>query len=137
MTFPPFLTATFDTPITLTSVNGGPVTCAYTVRLSNSGPAPVTIHEFISTIAPDFGAESIRFTDKETDHPSLPHALNEGEVAIFRTTQRLEKPETLEESDYSGDCFVFVRLAPDGERYWYRKHMYFLCVDGGKPDPLT
>ena len=130
MTFPPFLTATFDTPITLTSIDRGPVICAYTVRLCNSGSAPVTIHEFISTIAPDFGNEIIRFADKETDWPPLPHTLNQREVATFRTTQRLVEPAALDELDYSGDCFVFVRLTPDGERYWYRKHMYFLCVDG-------
>lgn len=131
MQFPSFLTATFDTPITLTSVDGGPVTCTDTVRIANSGPTPVAIHEFISLVSPDFGGdEGTHWVDPQREHPPLPHTLKEGDVAVFRTTNRLAKPAGLDELDYSGDCFVFVRLTPDGERYVYRKHMYFVCVEG-------
>lgn len=130
MKLPPSLVAEIDTPITLTSIDGGPITCAYTVRISNTGSTPVTIHEYISIVAPEFGEEIIRFADRETEHPPLPHTLQEGDVAVFRTTRRLDQPAALDELDYSGDCFVFIRLAPDEERCEYRKHMYFLCVEG-------
>jgi hypothetical protein len=83
----------------------------------------------IPNIDPLFGVEITHWEQRQTDHPPLPHTLHEGDVAVFRTTQRLAKPAVLDELDYSGDCSVFVRLAPDGERYMYKKHMYFVCVE--------